>query len=164
MPFSTLDFKPSKKKGRPVNICNIDQSRLYRGLRPVTREKKKDMLYCGQTKSASRRRPKFVRSRAFPPLKSSKHWPPLTRTADTVAAGVAVAAPTHLRHRRPGNGDSVCIQRVPSVLIFCYVPEYTHNIFVFLRSKFVNILFAFLYTPLFFHFLRFLKKQHGRQR
>lgn len=44
MPFSTLDFKPSAKKGRPVNVCKIVQGRLYRGLRPVTKEKKRDMM------------------------------------------------------------------------------------------------------------------------
>ena len=42
MAFYKLDFKPSKK-GRPVSLANIPQTKLYRGLRTVTKEKKKDM-------------------------------------------------------------------------------------------------------------------------
>lgn len=43
MPFSELNFKPAPKRGKPVNLANIPQEKLYIVLRPVTKEKKKDM-------------------------------------------------------------------------------------------------------------------------
>lgn len=44
IPFSTLDVMPGGKRGRPVNLYNINVDKLYTNARPVTKEKKRDML------------------------------------------------------------------------------------------------------------------------
>lgn len=44
MPFSELDITPTKKRGRPVPLSSIPMDKLYDGVRPVTKAKKKDMM------------------------------------------------------------------------------------------------------------------------
>jgi len=49
------------------------------------------LLYSRRRENAFGRRPKFVRSRAFPPLNLPERWPPSILAAATVAATVAAA-------------------------------------------------------------------------
>lgn len=44
VPYNELDVKPSKE-GRPKNLGNVFQGKLYDGPRPVNHLKKRDMLY-----------------------------------------------------------------------------------------------------------------------
>lgn len=43
IPCSELNFEPVPRRGLPIYLLNALQEKLYRGLRPVTKEKKKEM-------------------------------------------------------------------------------------------------------------------------
>ena len=43
--FDIIDIKPTGRKGRPVQLKNIPMEKLYSRTRPVSGQKKQDMMY-----------------------------------------------------------------------------------------------------------------------